>query len=393
MVCSISVLYAQEKTVEQGRSYFSTYVSLRVGNPYAKNGWSFLVTGSDSVKDKKVLNRLLKNCEHSLTVKYRKESGRYQYCWTEYKQYNGMTLQAELSRISKAALKNRLTFDDFGITHPNTQVYWASTIQYPYMMESKILLKGQVKDRYFSGIPYANVKVMGTAVGTVADEYGMFELNVPSGCLSDSICISAPGYQPAYRIASTQNMLVAQLEDQSAWGQEDWIDPIGTADDAYIIKRSKGKLEVRPQFNEAGGQLAKLVDFRHPALLRKVSLYMKLGQSSGTKLRLRIYQYDSITALPGNEITRESIIIEPNYSKGWICFDIEAYQITVVSQVVLAVEWLDNSYANVIVNANELTSKSAQAYIKLGSGYDWSTDYTFDWSIHCEVGKSVQKVP
>lgn len=133
-----------------------------------------------------------------------------------------------------------------------------------------------MKDRYNSGVAYASVTSHKEDFGSVANEYGVFELNVPGFFLQDSIFIYAPGYQRGYCIASNlynSSANVVSLNDLDVYDNFN-IDSLEPK--FYCLGRpGKGSFQATPQFNELGGQIANAIFMEEQVKISNVSFYLK----------------------------------------------------------------------------------------------------------------------
>jgi hypothetical protein len=354
-------------------------------NAYARQYWVFLFLGKDPINDRKLLAKIFK--QKNLNIKIEKSviCNHFNYNVSFTHQFNSYSLGRLFNFVDLSIRKQELSLIDFGIMTKNKKILYASAIQSTYRIPENVIIKGLIMNRFYSGISYANISSCTGNIGSLANEYGSFELNIPNNLLQDSLLFIAPGYQHTYILASTlmgDSMNVVILKD---------LEPF-TLNTIYSVKRNpffldrtgRGKSYVIPQFYEPGGQIAKAFFTHKPVMLTTVSFYVKQCTSFPMRVRLRLYELDTINQLPGNELTSESIILEPDFAQGWINFDIESYEFVTHSTIVVAIEWLDNSYQAAAIGCNR-PNANVFTFTKLGSGFDWSTEFAFDWSIKCCV--------
>lgn len=68
-----------------------------------------------------------------------------------------------------------------------------------------LMLSGYVLDEKKTGVPYANIGILNTTIGTISDENGFFEIMIPWQYESKSILFTAIGYK-------TKNLDIKEIE-------------------------------------------------------------------------------------------------------------------------------------------------------------------------------------
>ena len=150
-----------------------------------------------------------------------------------------------------------------------------------------------------SGIPYATIVVVNSAVGTVADEAGQYELPIPQG--ADSIRISALGYR-------TQTYFTADLPSGKLPLSPMTYTLNAATVDATRFTRSRrygslptnNKLVIQFIGHQRGAQIGRVFRLRRESLLKTARISVTENTFGTATCRLRFYPVldDSISPIP-----------------------------------------------------------------------------------------------
>lgn len=204
----------------------------------------------------------------------------------------------------------------------STQVYGQKTIV------GKVLNKTTHEP-----IPYANIGILNSNVGTLSNKDGSFSILIPERLSHDTLIFTSLGYckkkLSVYSHKPTQDLSI-YLDELAIM-----LKPI-----VIIAKRSKGKLfelgnsrfftgTYEPDTTYAGRAVALLIDNRSfkkgltfPILVKKASLFIYKNNFETFKFRIRINKYDSLTGKPGEDLIDKNIIVESSVKGGWLDFDL-----------------------------------------------------------------------
>ncbi|MBN7803120.1 carboxypeptidase-like regulatory domain-containing protein [Algoriphagus aestuariicola] len=219
---------------------------------------------------------------------------------------------------------------------------------------SQIHLKGKVVDgKTNTAIPYANIGIINTRIGTISDGDGTFSLAIPGENTGDTLTFSALGYKlksiPVSALSESIDILLFQnetlLQEVTVRAKKDKVKEWELGN-----RYEKGGLNMSSGVDaNAGASVALLIEnkypsyheeLRYPVFLESAKLKISDNTTGPFKIRVRLYEVDSLTGAPGVEFLDRSIILESDIKKGWIDFDISQYNIQVPGPFFLAFEWI-----------------------------------------------------
>ncbi len=222
----------------------------------------------------------------------------------------------------------------------------------PLAAQAQRTLQGRVTDSQGRALPYVNVGLPETSLGTVSGMDGSFQLHLPDSIGSSrQVRFSMVGFESKqFRIdqlapASGEGALEITLPEQAIELSEVTVFPqykktrtIGKERPgaARFVNFSISKLPNQNLGAEVGRK------FRMPgkeAMVEQFHLYV--AQNNFDTLRLRINAYALENGRPGAPLMRENILVELTGKKtGWIAVDLRPYQIIAREDIVLAAEWV-----------------------------------------------------
>lgn len=204
-------------------------------------------------------------------------------------------------------------------------------------------------------ISYANIGIINTRVGTISNGDGTFSLSIPSSFEHDSVTFSALGF-------SIKSIPVPTLHSESPltillFQNETLLDEVTVRSKREKTKEwelgnryEKGGLNMSSAIEAtAGASVALLIenkypsyhqDLTYPVFLERAKLKINDNTTGPFMIRVRLYELDSLTETPGDDILDKSIILESDIKKGWIEFDLSQYNIRVDGPFFLAFEWI-----------------------------------------------------
>lgn len=182
-------------------------------------------------------------------------------------------------------------------------------------------------------IPYANIGILNSNVGTLSNKDGSFSILIPERLSHDTLIFSSLGFYKqklaVYGYKPSQDLSI-YLDELAIM-----LKPV-----VILAKRSKGKLielgngrfntgAYEPDTTYAGRAVSLLIDTRSfkksltfPILVKKASLFIYNNNLETFKFRLRINKYDSLTGKPGEDLIDKSIIKESSVRSGWLDIDL-----------------------------------------------------------------------
>ena len=182
-------------------------------------------------------------------------------------------------------------------------------------------------------IPYANIGVLNSNVGTISNFDGTFSIIIPEKLSKDSLTFSSLGF---FKDVLAINLLESKKEYII------YLNEKATILQAVVInaKRLKEKLinlgnstsyggNYEPDTTYAGRAVSLLIDSKSfpkgsnfPVYVKKVNLFIFRNNFESFKFRIRLNKYDSLTGKPGEDLIDKSIIEESYMRSGWLTFDL-----------------------------------------------------------------------
>jgi hypothetical protein len=202
-------------------------------------------------------------------------------------------------------------------------------------------------------IPYANIGIENSPVGTLSNEDGSFQIFVPEKYDGDTILFSALGFKRRHVPVS---VLTQALTNEIIMEEEP------TILEQVIVSSKKKKIKSYALGNRftqggflyadsisAGAAMALLIDNKYPSYhkdlsypftLKKVNIFIDKNSEENFKLRLRFLQRDAISDLPDKDLLKENIIVTSSIKKGWLEFDLLPYRFVASKPFYLVIEWI-----------------------------------------------------
>jgi hypothetical protein len=199
-------------------------------------------------------------------------------------------------------------------------------------------------------IPFANIGILNTTVGTLSEMDGTFSLKVPEKHLEKEVLFSALGYSP--KSVPVPKLLKEHPLKVYLDQKEIALDPID-----LISEKNKNSLKTFGNGKSLllSGQLAydtlyagsaltlKIDKSRYPAFVfaHKVSLYIAGNRMPEFKVRLRFLSVDTANnGKPGIDLFQEQIIAVSVIRKGWLEFKLPKSYAIEEDQFYLCFEWI-----------------------------------------------------
>ena len=227
----------------------------------------------------------------------------------------------------------------------------------PYTTQSQQLkIYGQTVDSTDgSAIPYANIVVLNSVLGTSSDETGFFELLLDKALLNDTLIISSVGYQPMKIAINTIDGTVFKLNRSILLLEEVVVNSSALSEKLVIAEKFRKKqcfvvhhpapfydsvwIPFRPvlPLEEANFSLytapsIEAAFFPHKKeygannMLSRISLYMS-NKHSPSYFMLRLVKADD-KGNPGEDLIAEPIKIRVEKGNHLIRLDMDKYQLT-----------------------------------------------------------------
>ncbi|MCE7991797.1 MAG: carboxypeptidase-like regulatory domain-containing protein [Roseivirga sp.] len=196
------------------------------------------------------------------------------------------------------------------------------------------VVRGVVKDKTNQmPIAYLSVGVVGTPIGTLTDRSGKFELTIPDSLRSARLTLYGLGY-------NRQDLSISTFRGKEL---EISMEPLTSKLTDYVVNRkesggyeineyltSKRKLLERayrsfsPKNPEHSGTVvASRIAIDVPHFIISASIFIAESNTDTTKFRLRLYNVDKATGLPGDDLIQKPVLRNFTQKKGWMEIDLE----------------------------------------------------------------------
>jgi hypothetical protein len=182
-------------------------------------------------------------------------------------------------------------------------------------------------------IPYANIGIVNSNVGTISNYDGSFSILLPQRLSNDTLTFSSLGFfgkkMPVNMLESKKEYTI--LLSEKATLLKPVIITAKMAKDKYFELGNKtydsGNYE--PDTTYAGRSVALLIDNKNfpkgisfPVYIKKAKLCIFTNNFDSYKFRIRLNKYDSLTGKPGEDLLDKSIVVESSLKNGWLDFDL-----------------------------------------------------------------------
>jgi hypothetical protein len=243
---------------------------------------------------------------------------------------------------------------------------------------AQVSIKGKVFDKTTNeAIPFVSIGIKGKTIGTVSDENGNFELQLKSAVDSDSLKISAIGYQ-----SKSYSMLKAKefnneklyLSQASVQLGEVTVKPTKTITKVLGNKNYNTNIQCAFQGvdkNYKGVEAAIRANNKKGRLiwLEKLNFFIiKNELEDSATFRLNLYKEDK-EGLPGENILRKPIVFRSKIKNGIVEVNLKKYNINTDNDFFISLECLSEQ-----MDKDKLTfsgSVMGPAYFKMATFADW----------------------
>lgn len=209
--------------------------------------------------------------------------------------------------------------------------------------QAQVLIKGQLIDSLSQkGVEFANIGLLGKGYGTVSDENGRYEFTVPDSLINEQIKISIIGYSPkSFAVATLTRMATVRLQQSSTNLGEVTVTAAKTK--VKILGNETRSKAVSGGFvkNNLGAEMAVKLNIKQPQTqIRKVAFNINRNTLGKQPIfRLNLYNADK-NGMPGDNILKQNIIIEPKDTVGLVEVDLKPYAVLVDDDVFISIEWI-----------------------------------------------------
>ena len=196
-------------------------------------------------------------------------------------------------------------------------------------------------------LPYVNIGLVNQNIGTVTDEAGYFELEVPGNGFADAtLRFSMIGFEPQdftlqeYR---DQKILTSPLNEKATALEEVVLTTKRNKYQTKILGNKTTSQLIYAAFttNKLGNEMGFLVRGRkNPMILKKFNV--SLVENDYGPIRFRLNFYDLKDGLPNETLLNENIIVETDIQSGIVSKDLTPYEIVIDQDFFVAIEWIED---------------------------------------------------
>ena len=196
-------------------------------------------------------------------------------------------------------------------------------------------------------LPYVNIGLVNQNIGTVTDEAGYFELEVPGNGFADAtLRFSIIGFEPQdftlqeYR---DQKILTIPLKEKATALEEVVLTTKRNKYQTKILGNKTTSQLIYAAFttNKLGNEMGFLVRGRkNPMILKKFNV--SLVENDYGPIRFRLNFYDLKDGLPNETLLNENIIVETDIQSGIVSKDLTPYEIVIDQDFFVAIEWIED---------------------------------------------------
>lgn len=189
-------------------------------------------------------------------------------------------------------------------------------------------------------IPYANIGIVNSNVGTISNYDGSFSIDIPKNLINDTLTFTSLGFfgkaisldllesKKNFTVFLKEKVTILKPVIITARLRKDKLIEIGN--------RIYDGGNYEPDTTYAGRSVALLIDNKNfpkglsfPVYIKKASLYIFKNNFDSFKFRIRLNKYDSRTGKPGEDILDKSIVVESAMKFGWLKFDLSQFNFQV----------------------------------------------------------------
>ena len=232
-------------------------------------------------------------------------------------------------------------------------------------------------------VMFATIGIAEVNIGTITNELGDFELEIPIQFINHMLTISHIGYNTVnLKLDSlfTYDHVVVELTEKVAFLENVVV----------TSKKLKGKTKeygnkkkhdsfLWIQDGDKGAEIVTLIEPKTEILLNSVSLNVLNMLEKEFTLLLNIYAVNKITSLPDVQLLKNQKVIRSNIKKGWLEIDLSEEDMILSKPFYIGFQWVDIAEPLPLIGGKSGNSKkSLIRYKALGT---WSRFAEWDIKI------------
>ncbi|MDX1939816.1 MAG: carboxypeptidase-like regulatory domain-containing protein [Saprospiraceae bacterium] len=231
----------------------------------------------------------------------------------------------------------------------NSVFILVSFFQTAVLQAADFQVAGTIKDRDTKqAIPYVNIGIPGTSIGTASYEDGTFSLHIPDKYLKDTIYFSAIGYSllkmPIQKFTQQEPIILwmnkeaVQLQEVVVRSKKGKSSKEKLLSQGLFIKR-KSNSSTALSSKTGGAAMALMMNEKSQnLLLQSATIYIHENELPEFKLRCRIVSVEE--GLPGKDLLNENVIISSSIPNGLLSVNLSSYNLLIDKPFFLVFEWI-----------------------------------------------------
>ncbi|MCU0359316.1 MAG: carboxypeptidase-like regulatory domain-containing protein [Bacteroidia bacterium] len=256
------------------------------------------------------------------------------------------------------------------------------------MLNAQITCKGMLIDSLSKEpLEFANVGILGKGLGSVSNEKGEFEFKVPDSLVNETLKISLIGYKSIQlKVSEVQNGKHILLPLASIKLEEVQVNPKKVKIKILGNETSSKAVSGGFKSNLLGAEMGVRLNIKHPdTYLRTLKFHINSNTLGKTPIfRVNVYA-KAADGMPGENILKQNIIIEPKDTVGMVEVDLKPYLVFVSDDVFVTLEWIkDLGNATGLYFSTKLVGSAT--YFRTTSQAKWEKVSPVGVGLHVEVG-------
>lgn len=243
------------------------------------------------------------------------------------------------------------------------------------LLFAQISVSGTIHDAQTKQpIPYVNIGVKNTAMGTVSDDKGNFQLAISA--LEATITCSAIGYETLDITGSElrkQRQINLIPKDYDLKAVEIVASTLEGKERRYGVKNKNRGLSIGFGSRNLGTEIGALIPINKPTFIKNANFVINHAKGDSLLFRVNIYDYQKEQI--GENILKENVLIATKQRKGTITVDLTPLNLILENDVLLTLEWIkdDNGQGNTGITFDTKKSRKAKGvYVKNTSVGDFT---------------------
>lgn len=256
------------------------------------------------------------------------------------------------------------------------------------ILNAQITCKGVLVDSLSKEpLEFANVGLVGKGIGSVSNEKGEFEFKVPDSLDMVPLKISLIGYKTiTLKASEVQNGKRILLPPASISLAEVQVNPKKVKIKVLGNETTSKAVSGGFKSNLLGAEMAIRLNIKHAdTYLRTLKFHINSNTLGKTPIfRVNVYAKGA-DGMPGENILKQNIIIEPKDTVGLVEVDLKPYLVFVSEDVFVSIEWIkDLGNATGLYFSTKLVGSAT--YFRTTSQAKWEKTTPIGIGLHVEVG-------